>query len=219
MILVFEIAYGGGEPTSHPKFIDILKETKRLNIIPNFTTKNLEWLKDNIVEIKDIIGSCAVSVSNSSLVKKIATLIDYHDLNSGKICVQYVLDTDSDYQLESVIRECAKHRVHLTLLGFKTIGRGNGFKRYDNSKWLEIIKKVNKEIPYCLSIGVDTALVQQCEEQIKEFPSWMYHKEEGTFSWYIDAVTKHMGPSSYHELTTYSNIHTDFLKQYQDYSS
>jgi len=41
----FQVALGGGEPTSHPEFIDILKTFKDLGIEPNYTTNGM-WVAD-----------------------------------------------------------------------------------------------------------------------------------------------------------------------------
>jgi hypothetical protein len=54
---VFEIAYGGGEPTLHPNFKDIILETKQAGITPNFTTKNVKWLQQSWAsDVMETIG-------------------------------------------------------------------------------------------------------------------------------------------------------------------
>ena len=63
----FQIAYGGGEPTGHPAFIDLLEATKNLGIVPNYTTNGL-WVNDDKVDstelleaTRDFCGGVAVS--------------------------------------------------------------------------------------------------------------------------------------------------------------
>jgi MoaA/NifB/PqqE/SkfB family radical SAM enzyme len=63
----FQIAYGGGEPTRHPEFIELLKVTKALGIVPNYTTNGM-WAKDGSVSpmvlieaTRDYCGGVAVS--------------------------------------------------------------------------------------------------------------------------------------------------------------
>lgn len=49
----FQIAYGGGEPTTHPDFVALLRKTKELGICPNYTTNGMfvdERNADEIVE-------------------------------------------------------------------------------------------------------------------------------------------------------------------------
>ena len=45
----FQIAYGGGEPTLHPQFHDIMKLTRELGISPNYTTNGMN-ITDEIIE-------------------------------------------------------------------------------------------------------------------------------------------------------------------------
>lgn len=215
---VFEIAYGGGEPTQHPEFIDILKYTRKHNIVPNFTTRDIKWLKNNIEDIKNIIGSCAVSIGNAQDIKKIRSIIDYHELPQDKICVQIVMGTESVYNLENIVKTCCELRIPLTLLGFKTTGFGANFKQIKYNDWIGTVTKCLPNNSW-YKIGVDTALIQQSEEDLKKagVPEWLYHKDEGVFSWYIDAVDHKMGPSSYDTLKPYSHIYSDFEKQYDEY--
>lgn len=62
----FQIAFGGGEPTSHPLFLDIIKECYDMGIVPNYTTNGM-WSKStknikNIIEYtKKYCGGVAVS--------------------------------------------------------------------------------------------------------------------------------------------------------------
>ena len=37
----FQVAIGGGEPTEHPLFVDLLKAFKELDIEPNYTTNGM----------------------------------------------------------------------------------------------------------------------------------------------------------------------------------
>lgn len=61
----FQIAYGGGEPTGHPEFINLLKVTFDLGIIPNYTTNGMFIDQDNkndiIENTKKYCGGVAVS--------------------------------------------------------------------------------------------------------------------------------------------------------------
>jgi uncharacterized radical SAM superfamily Fe-S cluster-containing enzyme len=41
---VFEVAIGGGEPTEHPDFVEILRAFRDAGVVPNFTTRNVDYL-------------------------------------------------------------------------------------------------------------------------------------------------------------------------------
>ena len=49
----FQVALGGGEPTSHPEFIEILHAFKELGIEPNYTTNGM-WTNLEEYEVEDI---------------------------------------------------------------------------------------------------------------------------------------------------------------------
>lgn len=57
---VFEAAIGGGEPTLHPQFVPILKEFRATGIVPNFTTKNFAWMRDEELRLYTVVLVCAV---------------------------------------------------------------------------------------------------------------------------------------------------------------
>lgn len=57
----FQVAIGGGEPTSHPDFIEVLKTFKNLGIEPNYTTNGMNRSKKIIKATKKYCGGVAVS--------------------------------------------------------------------------------------------------------------------------------------------------------------
>jgi organic radical activating enzyme len=63
----FQTAIGGGEPTSHPDFIEVLKTFKDLGIEPNYTTNgmwvdyDLEYIENIVNATKKYCGGVAVS--------------------------------------------------------------------------------------------------------------------------------------------------------------
>jgi MoaA/NifB/PqqE/SkfB family radical SAM enzyme len=59
---VYQIALGGGEPTVHPQFVEILQTIKRRNICPNYTS-NGDNLTENVIEATArYCGAMALSV-------------------------------------------------------------------------------------------------------------------------------------------------------------
>ena len=57
----FQVAIGGGEPTSHPDFITSLKTFKELGIEPNYTTNGMCDDKEIIAAAKEYCGGVALS--------------------------------------------------------------------------------------------------------------------------------------------------------------
>ena len=51
----FQVAIGGGEPTSHPDFVEVLKTFKDLGIEPNYTTNGMFTHPESRVNYDDIM--------------------------------------------------------------------------------------------------------------------------------------------------------------------
>ncbi|HYX21713.1 MAG TPA: radical SAM protein [Thermoanaerobaculia bacterium] len=197
---VFEVAIGGGEPTMHPKFVEILETFRRQGIVPNFTTKNLAWLRDASVWTKvcKLIGGFAYSVDKAEDVKKLAALLESNGIERSLASVQYVMGSSHLYALGEIVRACAAANLRLTLLGYKTTGRGSSFKPEKYDGWLDMIEKTRKDGVY-VNIGIDTALAKESEGALDGagICRRLYATREGAFSMYLDAVEMKVGPSSY----------------------
>lgn len=50
----FQIAFGGGEPTEHPQFLDLMKLSHSMDIMPNYTTNGM-WVKKSEKEQREIL--------------------------------------------------------------------------------------------------------------------------------------------------------------------
>lgn len=60
--LPFQIAFGGGEPTSHPEFIELLKTCQEMGMVPNYTTNGMWDDPEKILAVtKQFCGGVAVS--------------------------------------------------------------------------------------------------------------------------------------------------------------
>ena len=207
---VFEVALGGGEPTKHPDFIKILKMFKDHSIVPNFTTRSEDWLKDGSAkEIISMVGACAVSINKAEDIIRFSDLAVAAGIKPTKMHFQYVMGADADDNFKSIVETLNKlrdrdedHREHqLTLLGFKTVGRGTKFKQFHYGNWMATAQG------YMKAVSIDTALAQQSIETLKDMkiPEYMYGVSEGDFSMYIDAVNHVAGPSSYCDEEKYVN--------------
>lgn len=61
----FQVTFGGGEPTEHPYFLELLKITSDLGISPSYTTNGTFENKEDIIEYtKRYCGGVAVSCHN-----------------------------------------------------------------------------------------------------------------------------------------------------------
>lgn len=237
---VFEVALGGGETTLHPQFLDILKIFASRGIIPNFTTKNMNFFKSEYAkEIIDICGGIAFSASSVEDIKKVKlALVDFNkrekvqvehydtrytsdeiDKNkpwAARINYQIVLGVMSEKELSAMLNEISPMLSRVTLLGYKDVGRGQDFAPHKYDKWLDIVEKVQKKSG--LMVSIDTALAAEFSEQLsaKKVDSRTYHINEGNFSAYIDAVQKFIAPASYGGLEQKKDFDENWLNSWNE---
>lgn len=209
---VFEVALGGGEPTTHPEFASLLRRFREAGVVPNFTTRSTTWLKNaKIREALKYVGGFAYSVSSAADVQALLEALKEAEVeirlshnNTGvAVNVQYVMGSTTLSELGSIAEACFESGLTLVLLGYKTTGRGAAFKPHDYTGWYDIVQQKAKR--RWVKIGIDTSLALEVEADpelhkkvlagAKE--NILYTTKEGKFSMYIDAVEKRMGPSSY----------------------
>lgn len=197
---VFEIAFGGGEPTSHPKFVDILEYTNSLGIIPNTTTRNVDVFNNTEKgkKIIDLVGGIAVSVNSltdimtaNDVIRRFAEKVaaekhagEEQDKYTGfpsmwkifhKFSFQVVMGTITRDEFEAIVSYVAKQErpsiQRMTLLGYKTTGRGNSVTPINYDWWLEsVITKGTSfnEIDYRAKVKEETKEpISSIEEYVK----------------------------------------------------
>lgn len=134
---VFEVALGGGEPTMHPNFVEILEIFREKNIVPNFTTFSVEWLKDRdrAKKILDLAGNFGVSVHNLKSLEKYTKIFetaqelrtkDYYE--TPRPMVQHVVGTIPAEELAQLVISCYRNNYPMLLLGFKDVGFGKDYE-------------------------------------------------------------------------------------------
>lgn len=190
---VFEVAIGGGEPTSHPDFVDILESFRNRGIVPNFSTRSLHWLKDpaKAHQISNLCGAWALSVDYSREI--IDAYASAKHMGVKQPTIHVVLGANPLYRTEDIIKVAASMELKVVLLGFKTVGRGKIAKQYDTEGWIDLIEKYNCRT----SIDTSVAAVYEKELEAADVSEYLLERQEGCHSMYIDAVNQMMGPSSF----------------------
>ena len=218
---VFEVAFGGGEPTSHPNFIEILKLTRSLGMIPNFTTRNIQFLAEHPELFSETdaarVGAVAVSVDTAHDMAEVVTKL-WPDRTAApsrpsvlfKLQWQVVHGAASTEELKRMVD--SPHRMYrpILLLGWKTTGRGSSVAPLVcdwESAFIGPSTKAerNSDDPTIASFGgglyIDAEFQRQFGNRLLELgaiPETL-GGPEGTFSMYIDTVNGVLGPSSYCE--------------------
>lgn len=202
---VFEIAFGGGEPTLHPEFDKILSYTRKKGIQPNFTTFNTDFLSDskNIDLINDVKPSFAISDLKEEHINRIKSLLKTDlEISNNHIAFQVPLGCYDISKISHFLRKVSAAELNFTLLGFKSFGRGVKIKPSDYSPIMDLLEElINKHSSYHrpFRFGADTLFVNQFKTDLIRrgiSPTLMVSKE-GAYSCYVDMVTKKMSASSY----------------------
>lgn len=207
---VFEVAIGGGEPTEHPAFIEILKKFNSRGIVPNFTTKSLGWVKRNWSDIEQYIGAFAYSAEKISDLNS-ADLM-FKDIPHDRINIHYVMGLGSDVEFMAFMKRAYELDFRVTLLGYKTVGRGNDVDHYAYDWWINCIN-ILQALGYCPTFSIDTPLAEQYQHELP-VGKQLFHTREGFVSAYIDAVSMKMGASSFEDLDALVPFDRSWLVRY-----
>jgi organic radical activating enzyme len=128
-----QISIGGGEPTSHPDFIEILKCLYEMEITPNYTTNGMHLTKEIIDATKKYCGGVAISTHPHlekywmrAVVKFYQTKINLHHIISDKESIDSFLSIWERY-----------HRIvdYIVLLPY--IAQGRADKKEIDYNYLE----------------------------------------------------------------------------------
>lgn len=227
---VFEVALGGGETTLHPDFIEILATFREEGIVPNFTTRNIQWLKgEHREKILSLCGSFAYSTEKVSEISNLNKALEYYNVDKSRVSLQFVAGVTSPYELRRLCEQALLCNLNFTILGYKSTGRGEEFQpKAQPLEYWKAIKELSETNTW-MRVGIDTVFAEQIKSQLEEdgVDSMFYHTRDGVFSCYIDAVASTMAPSSYCDksehrpldINTYGiDITADFSNIYQIFS-
>ncbi|MCK9567585.1 radical SAM protein [Candidatus Pacearchaeota archaeon] len=203
----FEVALGGGESTEHPDLLEIIDDFHHMGIVVNLTTRNEDWVINNLPTIKDKIGGIGLSVDSShGLLDKLAKLrthLPNVNCDSGlKLTVQVVVGSCSQYEMEDILETCKTFHLTVLLLGWKNTHRGARARREEVNliTLLDRFWKTHEEKSFWdgPSVSFDTSIVIEMREWLEvNGDRWRFTTREGAHSMYIDCVSETMHKSSY----------------------
>ncbi|TKJ18694.1 MAG: hypothetical protein CEE43_17425 [Promethearchaeota archaeon Loki_b32] len=208
---VLQIALGGGEPTLHPHFTEILEKLRiKGGIIPNYTTNGTNLTEEILNASKKYCGAVAVSHSEKRTKETIETTRKF--LSHGIQTNMHLLLLKSRIpKLSEITEKYAKLGIsNVVLLLFKPMGRGANLSHEildsnDKKKLsLELIKILSFRKKYGLRLSIDA-----CSSFIvKDFPFLPQSIEGctgGIYSAYID-WNLNMKPCSFMQINQGINL-------------
>lgn len=210
---VQEVAMGGGDPTYHPQFAEICKKFAQAGVVPNFTTKYPARVRMHWDNIKDYIGGFAYSAETPKNIYDAAKLLKNAGIPDHKVSLHHVMGLSRQGQFREYMQAAHAVGYRVTLLGYKTTGRGKNVTPFPYDWWIEEMNSLIRE-GRCPSTSIDTPLAEQYDGLMPVEPT-MYHTREGAFSMYIDAVQMKMGASSFDESVDLVPFDKDWVARYK----
>lgn len=207
---VFEVALGGGEPTDHPHFIQILKEFHAAGIVPNFTTRSMGWVKRNWSLIEPYIGAFALSVDTAHGLRSAAKM--FMEVPRDRVNIHYIMGLGNEKDFVAFMKTANELDFRVTLLGYKTVGRGDEVYHVEYDWWISLVHLLIAS-DQCPKFSIDTPLAEQYEHQLP-VDHKLFHTREGFISAYIDAVAMKIGASSFEHLDTLQPFDRAWLSTY-----
>lgn len=218
---VLEVAIGGGEPTTHPSFNQLIDCLYYYGITVNFTTNNIDWFHfPKNRKILQRVGR--IGITGPKCIEWFRDIIDPYNL-AHKFAV-HIIDQTLSYISQGHLLDGAYHRqMPVIFLGFKRLGRGASFPDFKRlrpgdpfpvgrrstwgSTWVEALNNYTGHLP---NIGVDSKILEDYAEDIERMGVYPITTAglEGQFSAYLDLVDQTMARSSYEPETT---IHLESL--------
>jgi len=209
----FEVALGGGEITEHPHFLEVLRIFARTGLSTNFTTRRPQLVADQWAQIGPVIGAFAVSVGSVGEVDRLANLCREAGIPAARVNLHLVLGTLKEHTYRDLLETAARHGFRVTLLGYKTTGRGAAFAPIAHAWWLSGLDLARR---LGLGLSIDTAVAAEYQDVLGEYgvdPAH-YHTHEGRYSAFIDATHMTFSPSSYEPWRGQVPFGEDWLARY-----
>lgn len=197
---VFELAIGGGEPTLHPDFTNIIKHARAHNIVPSFSTRNLAWFREyaNRAAVEKHVGRWAYSVDNSDGINYLDNWCSENGFKDRlRPVVHYIVHRDMD-DLRRALYLARDSDFNMVLLGYKAVGRGTQDTTKIDPAWCDIVLDAIKD-SWQSWLSIDSVLASGFHDELAAVgvPKQVLAPREGLVSMYIDAVSREIGPSSF----------------------
>ena len=189
-----EIAIGGGDPLSHPGFVEFVRDLSSQGLIPSVTVNGVHFDKHRAT-LEQLTGEGSLYGVGFSYADKLP------DWDYEHLVVHLITGIHKPELLDT-----ANRRYKLLLLGYKQHGRGKKLFQIRSAQVNDTIASWYRELLWVGQshhVSFDNLAIDQLKPS-RLFKSQVdyqthYMGQEGLFSMYVDAVTQTFGLSSYDE--------------------
>ena len=212
-VKVPEVAMGGGEPLQMPEFPEVVRKFSEAGVVPNFTTKFPGLVTRHWGELAPYVGGFAYSAETAAQVRVAKKVFTKGGVPDHKVNLHYVMGLGEREHFEEYLRAANEAGYRVTLLGYKTTGRGKEVIPHPYDWWIDSLNTL-VTAGECPSVSIDTPLAEQYREELP-VEGYQFHTREGFVSMFIDAVSMEMGASSFDEKETLVPFNKNWRKKYR----
>ena len=193
---VFEVALGGGEPTQHPNFAQLLGVFCGAGVTPNFSTGDLSWVTEPEIAgpVAEHAGAVAYSTANPMDAAEWFSLAE--DYGIHRPCLHVILGVVDAPTLRALLDVADAHYSRVVLLAYKG-GEGRAPERppFDPALCWDVIRE-SKTLKHG-RLAVDSFLVPDVPVQLPDANPLTYEVGDGRFSMYYDTVKQQAAAHSH----------------------
>lgn len=190
--LPYQIAYGGGEPTSHPDFPELLRRTAAHGIVPNYTTAGHIVRPEVIKATNECVGGVSLTFHRHKGIEWFAkTYTKWRDLLDDEVKLGIHVIADCDVHL--AIRELVEHLgkdIHIILLAYyPDVGRGSMSRIMPKNVYMDELPKalIETGVSYAFAEGLLPYFLSRpsvTPSRLLDFSG----PQEGVVSCYVDEL-------------------------------
>ncbi|OPZ85417.1 MAG: hypothetical protein BWY74_03922 [Firmicutes bacterium ADurb.Bin419] len=199
-----EIVLGGGEPTAHPRFPEMLRLCHEHGISVGFSTGTLDWIYNHAIasNVFNYATAIACTISGKWNVNYIHSVIShaknfYSDYRYGslpKIHFHYIVGLYNKNRFEDFINSVdLPYDTTLVLLAYKKSGRAK-FERIQYDWITPLQKRMERDVSF--NVAIDNELAGELSADTP-FAVETYGQDDGKFSCYYNLMNYHIYKSSH----------------------
>lgn len=192
-----ELALNGND-LSHPQLKEFLIRMKNQGVICNLTVNQIHLIRciDKIRELvnEELIYGLGVSLVNSADSRLYYYLKEFP--NAVLHTIDGLLSSENIYNLSD-------KNIKLLILGYKVLGRGDDYYNKHHDEIENNIEWLKHNIMYLKNafnvISFDNLAIEHLDlknQVAEDIWKYSYMGDEGSYTFYIDAVNKKFAPSS-----------------------
>ena len=197
-----EIAIGGGNPLAHPQIVSFLQELKHRGLVANLTVNHLhlrqyQELIDTILRNKLVYG-LGISYRRGYDIQMIR-----HYMSYDNAVMHVIAGVDDPVDILDVLSQCNTKKV--LILGYKDFRKGVSWRAFSDvdkrlQKWFNRLPTFVANVTRAGGVVSfdNLGITQLNPSRLMSKERWneIYQGDDGTHTFYIDAVRKEFSLSS-----------------------